>query len=195
MSNESETYTQLEYFKDDYLCQEQYVVELPDILANEARHNPRFEFDLAFDVHGQSGKCIILSCSHGRGIERSYPFRVFRLPLATESYTSSDGQYYFKNADVSDIIVVYEKTRIPQVLIDYEVAQKAFLLMQATGNPVVDPSLNTCPHGLTPASAWAPFTHWPQIPLRPRFFPQMPPDAPHCHIAMNTTADGPKRSQ
>jgi len=152
----------VDLLRDDFLQQEQYVLELPDCLADRARSDPKFTFDLRFDATGVSG---LLQTGEGT----QYPFRVFTLPLVTESYTSPDGVYYYKNADVGSLILVYEEGKIPQALVDYEIMQQVSLsTAAASGTPeVVD---GVIPHGLTPPTAWAPFVHWPHPPARPRFF-------------------------
>ncbi|TNJ27338.1 hypothetical protein GMRT_23225 [Giardia muris] len=158
----------VEMLKDDFLCQEQYVIELPDSLANAARTREDFGFQLAFDLTGQSGELHLMADIPG--LLRVYPFRVFKTPLTTESYCSADGDYFYKSADISDIIVVYEPDKIPKLLVDYEISQKVKLVAHAAGNPIYDPTINMSPHGLTPPAAWAPFHLWPNIPTRPRFF-------------------------
>lgn len=161
--------TSIDMLKDDFLCQEQYIVELPDVLAEAARRNPDFAFEFVFDITGQSGE-MHLSRQYDN-LLRVYPFRVFKTPLTTESYVSADGDYYYKSADISDIIVVYEPDKIPKLFVDYEISQKVKLICSAAGNPVFDPSVNMSPHGLTPPTAWAPFHLWPNIPTRPSYFP------------------------
>lgn len=55
-----------------------------------------------------------------QGGENQYVFRCFQLPLVTESYTSPDGDIFFKNADISQIIVVYDPAKPPKLLADYQ---------------------------------------------------------------------------
>lgn len=165
----SEGATSVDMLKDDFLCQEQYIIELPDPVAEVARRNQNFAFELVFDITGQSGEMHIAHAYEG--LLRIYPFRVFKTPLTTESYVSADGDYYYKSADISDIIVVYEPDKIPKLFVDYEISQKIKLIASTAGNPVFDPSVNMSPHGLTPPTAWAPFHLWPNIPTRPAYFP------------------------
>ena len=44
-----------ERIDDDYFAQEQYVLELPDELA-DLTNDPNFQFDLVFDESGISGR-------------------------------------------------------------------------------------------------------------------------------------------
>ena len=43
---------------DDFMCQEQYILELPDELAQRT-NNPDFDFDLVFDDSGTSGHFMV----------------------------------------------------------------------------------------------------------------------------------------
>ena len=175
--------------RDDFLCQEQYVVELPDALAEAARRNPEFAFELVFDATGQSGEMHLLQ--QYEGLLRAYPFRVFKTPLTTESYVSADGDYYYKSADISDVIVVYEPGRVSKLFVDYEIAQKVQLVAAAAGNPVFDPAVNASPHGPTPPAAWAPFHLWPNIPTRPSYFPPAADDVAVAFDEIHTEKKSP----
>lgn len=55
---------------DDFMCQEQYILELPDELAIRT-NNPDFDFDLVFDGSGTSGNFVV------QGGENQYVFRCF----------------------------------------------------------------------------------------------------------------------
>ncbi|KAH0574652.1 hypothetical protein SS50377_22267 [Spironucleus salmonicida] len=148
--------------EDDYMFQENYIIEFPDRIAAIANKDPNFDFDLVFDHTGQSG---IFNCSQIKP-SKMY-FRMFPLPLPTELYTSSDASFYYKNSDVSHIIIIYDPQSPPHVFQDYEEFQLAQAALALNKHPF---QYNVLPHGLTPPTRWAPFQLYPQIPLRPRFF-------------------------
>ena len=99
-------------------------------------------------------------------MEGKYVFRVFKLPLVTESYTSVNNDVFYKNADISSVIVVYNIDQPPQVLKDYELYQQIQIYKLARG---AYPAGDCCPHGLTPPSRWAPLQLFPQFPAKPKF--------------------------
>ncbi|CAL6105555.1 Conserved_hypothetical protein [Hexamita inflata] len=146
------------------MTQEQYVLELPPELTAKTE-DPAFEFDLLFDESGTSGRFI------NNQTEDKYIFRTFTLPLVTESFTSTSGDIFFKNADVSQIILVYDPLQPPQILKDYEQYQQIQLYKMSRG---AYPTGDVSPHGLTPPSKWAPLQLYPQFPVRPKFSKPVP---------------------
>lgn len=81
-------------------------MELPDELA-ELANDPLFKFELVFDHTGLAGAFIPTS----KQLDKKYFFYVVTLPLTTESYTSRNNDIFYKNADIGQMILVFEKER------------------------------------------------------------------------------------
>lgn len=78
---------------------------------------------------------------------------------------------FYKNADIGQIIIVFNKDEPPQILKDYENLQQ-ILLYKASNYAF--PTGDVLPHGLTPPSRWAPLQLYPQLPLRPKWAKPVP---------------------
>lgn len=158
--------------EDDYMSQEQYVLELPEELGVLAESDRSFGFDLVFDQSGLRGR---LDFWDPRAVADEYHFRVLTLPLVTESYTSANNDVFYKNADIGQLILVYRKDEVPQLLSDHEL-YRAICMHRMAYNAF--PTADVSPHGLTPPSLWAPLQLYPQLPSRPKWAKCVPVGAP-----------------